>query len=163
MVAVADDAFIHPEPGVAAADHLASGLVPLACAALLIALAPRLPDLLRGWLAIFAGALSIVGGVTDGVRHIVVDRISGDDVTAVLAGVAGIVLVALGVATLWRTRRTTGSLGRRLLRRAGIGVGGPRPRRAGRPPHRRSRSSRRTRRARPSPPSISAGRTATCG
>ena len=32
MVAVADDAFIHPEPGVAAGDHLASGLVPLACA-----------------------------------------------------------------------------------------------------------------------------------
>ena len=119
MVAVADDAFIHPEPGVAAGDHLASGLVPLACAALLIALAPRLPDLVRGWLAIFAGALSIVGGATDGVRHIVVDRMSGDDVTAVLAAVAGFVLVALGVATLWRTRRTAG---RRLLRRAGIGA-----------------------------------------
>ena len=67
---------------------------------------------MRGWLAIFAGALAITGGVTDGVRHIAVDRVSGDDVTAVLAGVAGIVLVALGVATLWRTRRTTGSLGR---------------------------------------------------
>jgi hypothetical protein len=84
-LAVADDAFIHPEPGVSATDHLASGLVPLACAALLIAFASRLPDLARGWLAIFAGALSIVGGATDGVRHLVVDRMSGDDVSAVLA------------------------------------------------------------------------------
>ena len=92
--------------------------MPLAGAALLIAIAPRLCDLVRGWLAIFAGALAITGGITDGVRHIAVDRVSGDDVTAVLAGVAGIVLVALGVATVWRTRRTTGSLGRRLGRRA---------------------------------------------
>ena len=121
-LAVADDAFIHPEPGVVAGDHLASGLVPLAVTVLLILVAPRLSGLLRGWLAIFAGVLAIVGGVTDGVRPIVVDRVSGDDLTAVLAGVAGIVLVALGVATLWRTRRTTGSRGRRLLRRAGLGV-----------------------------------------
>ena len=121
-LAVADDAFIHPEPGVTAGDHVASGLVPLAGAALLIAIAPRLCTVVRAWLAIFAGALAITGGVTDGVRHIAVDRVSGDDVTAVLAGVAGIVLVALGVATLWRTRRTTGSLGRRLGRRTLGGV-----------------------------------------
>ena len=119
MVAVADDAFIHPEPGVSAGDHLAGGLVPLACAALLIVVARRLPDLVRGWIAIFAGALAIVGGVTDGVRHVLVDRLSGDDVTALLACLAGIVLVALGIATLWRVRRTAG---RRLLRRAGVGA-----------------------------------------
>ena len=121
-IAVADDAFIDRAPGVAVTDHLASGLAPLACAALLIGIAPRLPGVLLGWLAIFTGALAIVGGVADGVRPIVVDRVSGGDVTAVLAGAAGAVLVALGVATLWRTRRTTGSISRRLLRRAGIGV-----------------------------------------
>jgi hypothetical protein len=121
-LAVADDAFIHPEPGVTAGNHLASGLVPLVGAALLIAIAPRLCAVVRAWLAIFAGALAITGGATDGVRHIAVDRVSGDDATAVLAGVAGIVLVALGVATLWRTRRTTGSLGRRLGRRTLGGV-----------------------------------------
>ena len=119
MLAVADDAFFHPEAGVAATDHLASGLVPLACGALLIAFAPRLPGVARGWLAIFAGSLAIVGGATDGVRHVVVDRVSGDDVTSVLAGAAGAVLVALGVATLWRTRRTAGHW---LLRRVGIGA-----------------------------------------
>ena len=82
MVAVADDAFFHPETGVPAGDHLAGGLVPLACAALLIVVARRLPDLVRGWLAIFAGALSIVGGATDGVRHVLVDRVSGDAATS---------------------------------------------------------------------------------
>jgi hypothetical protein len=109
MIAVVDDAFFARAPGVAATDHLASGLVPLACGALMIALAPRLPALLRGWLAIFAGALAIVGGATDGVVH----------PTAVLAGAAGAVLLASGVATLWRTRSTAG---RWFLRRAGIGA-----------------------------------------
>jgi hypothetical protein len=114
-LAVVDDAFVHPEPGVTAGDHLASGLVPLACVALLIAIAPRLRGVVRGWLAIFAGVLAIVGGAMDGVRPALVDRVSGDDLTAVLAGGAGIVLVALGVGTLWRARRTTRSLARRAL------------------------------------------------
>jgi hypothetical protein len=65
-LAVADDAFVHPEPGVTAGDHLVSGFVPLAGAALLIAIAPRLCSLMRGWLAIFAGALAVTGGITDG-------------------------------------------------------------------------------------------------
>ena len=121
-IGVADDAFFHAEPGVTAGDHLVSGVVPLAVAALLIALAPRLGGMVRGWLAIFAGTLAIVAGATDGVRPAIVDRVSGDDPTAVLAAVAGIVLVALGVATLWRTRRTTGSLGRRIGRRVLGGV-----------------------------------------
>ena len=121
-LAVADDAFIHPEPGVAAGDHIASGLVPLAATGLLIVIAPLLRDQVRGWMAIFAGALAIVGGVTDGVRHIAVDRVSGDDVTAVLAALAGTVLVALGIATVWHTRRTSGSRRRRLARRAAGGV-----------------------------------------
>ena len=160
-LAVADDAFIHPEPGVTAGDHLASGLVPLAGAALLIAIAPRLCTVVRAWLAIFVGALAIVGGVTDGVRHIAVDRVSGDDVTAVLAGVAGIVLVALGVATLWRTRRTAGSLGRRLGRRTlGASPSSRSPSWSFSPPG--SRSSRRTRRARPSQPPRSVGSTDRC-
>ena len=35
----------------------------------------------------------IVAGVVDGVRHVAVDRLGGDDVTAILAGVAGVALV----------------------------------------------------------------------
>jgi hypothetical protein len=76
-LAVIDDAFVDPEPGVRADDHIVSGLVPLAVIVLLIAAANRMPSLLRGWLAIFTGALAITAGVTDGVRHILVDRLSG--------------------------------------------------------------------------------------
>ncbi len=39
---VLDDAFVHPEPGTAAGDHLASGLVP---AAILVCLAIAYPRL----------------------------------------------------------------------------------------------------------------------
>jgi uncharacterized protein len=108
MVAVVDDAFVEPEPGVGAGDHLASGLVPLALAALLIVVAPRLPGLVRGWLAIFAGSLAIVAA-----------GVGGGDLTAVLGGVAGAALIAIGATTLWRTRRRAG---RWLARRAGLGV-----------------------------------------
>jgi hypothetical protein len=117
-LAVIDDAYVDPELGVTARDHIVGGLVPLALIALLIGSANRMPNLLRGWLAIFAGALAIVGGATDGVRHIIVDELSGDDVTAVLAGLAGVVLVLFGAATLWRMRRRGGSR----LGRAAIGL-----------------------------------------
>ena len=117
-LAVLDDAYIQREAGVTAGDHIVSGLVPLALLGLLIAVAGRLPSLLRGWLTVFVGALAIVGGISDGVRHILVDRLSGDDVTAVLAGLAGIVLVLHGGATLWRTRRIGGAR----LRSVGVGL-----------------------------------------
>ena len=117
-LAVVNDAYLEPELGVTAGDHIVSGLVPLALVALLIGAANRLPALIRGWLAVFAGALSIVGGVSDGVSHILADRLSGDDITAVLAGVAGVALVLVGITTLWRTRRSDGSR----LRRAAIGL-----------------------------------------
>ena len=61
-LAVIDDAFVNPEPGVHAGDHIVSGLVPLAVVVVLIAVANRLPSLLRGWLAIFTGALAITAG-----------------------------------------------------------------------------------------------------
>src|SRR4051812_5840908 len=161
-LAVADDAFIHSEPGVAATDHLASGQVPLALAALLIGVAPRLTALARGWLAIFAGALAIVGGATDGVRDVIVDRVSGDDVTAVPAGGAGVMLVALGVATVWRTRRTTGPVA--AVSRAAQGSASrssPSDCSSSCPPA--SRSSPPTRHARRRRRPTSDGRSATCG
>jgi hypothetical protein len=41
-VAAIDDAFVHPEPGTSAGDHLASGLVPVGIAFLLALAYPRL-------------------------------------------------------------------------------------------------------------------------
>jgi len=119
-LAVADDAFVHPEPGMAARDHLVSGLVPLTVAALLALAYPRLRAGARGATAIVAGVLALTAGVADGVRHVAVDRLAGDDVTAILAALAGVVLVALGLHTLWRTRRLDDPPLRRYARRAGI-------------------------------------------
>ena len=49
---------------------------------------------------------------------------SGDDYTGLLAIPAGLILLAVGVVTLWRSRRLDERLPRRYGRRALIGVGG---------------------------------------
>ena len=48
------------------------------------------------------------------------DRVAGDDLTAMLAVVAGVVLIGLGIKTLWSTRRLDERPLRRYLRRAGL-------------------------------------------
>jgi fermentation-respiration switch protein FrsA (DUF1100 family) len=117
-VAVADDAFVHPEPGTTADDHLASGLIPIVIALGAAVAFPRLGAGLRACLALALGALALDAGIVDGVRHIVINTISGDDFTACLSAVAGAVLVALGAVVLWRTRRRDASHLRRYARRA---------------------------------------------
>jgi hypothetical protein len=64
----------------------------------------------------------LVASVVDGARHVAVDRLGGDDLTAILAGVAGVMLVALGAALLWRTRRLDERPLRRYLRRTLTGA-----------------------------------------
>lgn len=119
---VLDDAFWHREPATAVGDHLASGLVPVALAALLALAYPRLRSGARAVAALTAGPLMIVAGTVDGVRHVVVDRLAGDDVTAIVCGVAGAVLVVLGAAVLWRSRRLDERPLRRYVRRALLGA-----------------------------------------
>ena len=119
---VLDDAFWHREPGTAVGDHLASGLVPAVLAVLLALAYPRQRPGARAVAALAAGPLMIVAGVVDGVRHVAVDRLGGDDVTAILAGAAGVVLVLLGAVVLWRSRRLDERRTRRYLRRALVAV-----------------------------------------
>jgi fermentation-respiration switch protein FrsA (DUF1100 family) len=120
-LAVLDDAFLHPEQGTAAADHLASGLVPVAVAAVLGWASPRLGPVLRGFAAIACGLLALTAGIADGFRHVAVDRLAGDDITAMVGGAAGAVLVGLGVVTLWRERRLDERRMRRYARRTLLG------------------------------------------
>jgi len=122
VVALADDAFVHPEPGTSAGDHLAGALVPVAIAVAVAVAYPWLRPGLRAVVAIVCGLLALTAGVVDGFRNVAVDRLAGDDVTAMLAGVAGVALVVLGVLTLWRTRRLDERPLRRYGRRALIGV-----------------------------------------
>jgi uncharacterized protein len=111
---VVDDTFIQPNPGTAAGDHLVSGLVPLALLALAAWAIPRLRGAWQGALAIALG----LGGVAAGIEAVSGARVSGDDFTGLLALLAGVGLIGLGAAAVWRDRS------RSVLRRIAYGVGG---------------------------------------
>ena len=119
---IADHAFAQPEAGTSAADHLASGLVPLALLAIVAVTYPRLRAGLRASLSLLIGALTVLAGTLDGIRHVVIDGPAAGDWTAIAAAVAGIGLLVVGLATLWRSRRRDEYPLRRYARRALAGV-----------------------------------------
>lgn len=119
---VLDDNYVHREPGTRIGDHLASGLVPVAILLVLAAAYPRLRPGHRGVVALACAPLALVAGIADGLRHVAVDRLSGDDLTALLTTAAGAALLALGIVTLWRARRLDESRRRRYARRALVAV-----------------------------------------
>jgi hypothetical protein len=120
---VLDDNFVQPQPGTAAGDHLVSGLVPLVLLGLAAWAYPRLRGGRRGALALLVGPLGIAAG-SEALYYTRQVGPSGDDFTGLLAIPAGMVLIGLGAVTLWRTRRTEGSLAWRYARRGLLGVAG---------------------------------------
>jgi hypothetical protein len=117
-----DDSFFQPEPGTSARDHLVSGLAPFF--ALLVAAwaYPRLRPGARATLALALGLFGLVAGGAEGGYHLVTAGPSGDDYTGLLASLGGLLLLVLGAAVLWRTRRLDESRRRRYLRRSLVGV-----------------------------------------
>ena len=116
---VADDSFIQPQPGTSAGDHLVGGLIQ---AAFFVGLAwayPRFRPGIRGTLAIFVGLFMVVMGAGEAGYYTREDGPSGDDYTGLLAIPAGLLLVGIGLVTLWRSRKG-GGLIRRYARRAGL-------------------------------------------
>jgi MYXO-CTERM domain-containing protein len=120
-VHVLDDSFMQPQPGTSAGDHVVSGLVPLAALGFAAWAYPRLRGGRRGAVALFFGMLGIVAGV-EALHYTRELGPSGDDFTGLIAIPAGLLLLGLGAVTLWRTRRTDGSLWWRYPRRALFGV-----------------------------------------
>jgi uncharacterized protein len=118
---VLDDNFVQPERGTSPGDHIVSGLVPLALLGLAAWAYPRLRGGLRGALALTLGVLGIAGGI-EGYHYATEVGASGDDFTSLLCFPAALLLLGLGAVTLWRTRRTDGSLARRIGRRTLLGV-----------------------------------------
>jgi len=119
---VVDDNFAQPQAGTSAGDHLFSGLIPLA----LLALASW--AYLRGRLGVRAAiALSLVlPAFLSGIEAIYYSGrtgLAGDDYTGLLAMAAAPVLLAVGVTTLWRSRRLDDHRGRRYGRRLLKSVG----------------------------------------
>ena len=121
---VLDDNFFQPEPGTSAADHLVSGLVPLAALLALASFYPRVRAGARASLTLAIGALGIAIGAGEAVYYALKVGASGDDYTGFLALAAGAVLVGLGAVTLWRTRRTDDGHARRYGRRLLLVAGG---------------------------------------
>ncbi len=122
-VHVVDDSFVQPQPGTSAADHLVGGLVPLAALALAAVAYPRLR---AGWRAVLALVLGMFGLGTASEAWYYTREVgaSGDDYTGLLAIPAGLMLLVLGIVTLWRSRRLDERMPRRYLRRALLGVAG---------------------------------------
>src|SRR3954470_17485336 len=118
---VLDDNYVQPQRGMSPGDHVVSGLVPLALIGLAAWAYPRLRGGWRGALALMVGALGIAAG-SEGFYYAREVGASGDDFTGLLCLPAGVLLLGLGAATLWRTRRTEGSLWWRYTRRVLIGI-----------------------------------------
>ena len=114
---VADDNFLQPEPGTSPLDHLVSGLVPIAVLTAVAALYPRLRAGARATVALTFGLLGLAAGFPSAywLRQ---GEASGDHyTTGPLALLAGATLLVLGVAVLWRSRRSYGSRRRTVARR----------------------------------------------
>jgi uncharacterized protein len=120
-VHVLDDRFLQPQPGTTAGDHLVSGLVPSAVLLTVAAFYSRLRPGLRASLVVALGLFGVVTGI-EAVYYLDAGRFSGDDYTGLLAIPAGLLLIGLGATTLWRSRRTDGSLARQWVRRILVAV-----------------------------------------
>ena len=117
-----DDAFLQPNPGTSATDHLAGGLIPTA---LLLGAAwfyPRLRAGFRAALAFVFAFFAFLSSV-EGFYYASKTGPSGDDYTSLLVAPAGFVLIGVGVAALWKSRRRDDPLWWRYPRRLLITAG----------------------------------------
>ena len=119
---VVDDNFLQPQLGTSQTDHLFSGLVPLALLLGAAVVYRRARAGVRATLALLFGFFGVLSG-TEAVYYSLSGGPSGDDFTGFLSMVGGFVLLGVGVAVLWRSRRTDGSRLRRYARRSAITVG----------------------------------------
>ena len=112
-----DDTLLQPPAGTTWADHLVSALV---TAGLLSAAAAAFLRVRAGWRAVLALSVGVFGigiGTIEAGYYTTAIGPSGDDFTGLLAIPAGALLVGLGLWRLWRSRRRTGRIWRRVVRR----------------------------------------------
>jgi dienelactone hydrolase len=122
---VADDAFLQPEPGTSALDHVTGGSAQLAALGLAAVGYRRGRAGLQATIALVAGLLALVIGAASAGYQTVTVGPSGDDFTGLVVLPAGLALVGVGIATLWRSRKLDGRRRRRYTRRALIAVAAP--------------------------------------
>jgi len=111
-----DDAFLQPNPGTSAADHLAGGLIPTAALVATAWAYPRLRAGLRAALLFVFGFFALLSSV-EGFYYSTNGGPSGDDYSSLLSAPAGFVLIGVGAFALWKSRRTDDSIWWRYPRR----------------------------------------------
>ena len=117
-----DDAFLQPNPGTSAADHLAGGLIPTSALLATAWFYPRLRAGLRAALVFVFAFFALLSSI-EGLYYTSKVGPSGDDYTSLLSLPAGFVLIGVGVAALWKSRRTDDPLWWRYPRRLLITFG----------------------------------------
>jgi hypothetical protein len=118
-VHAAVDSAVVPEPGTSWRDHLARGAISLAVLVVAALLYPRLRAGGRATIAIALGVLALEGAILAVMDARAVGA-RGEDWTGFFLAPAGLVLCALGIVLLWRSRKRHG---RRYLRRALLTLG----------------------------------------
>jgi len=101
---ILDDSFVQPQPGTSAGDHIVSGLVPLLVLLSAAAIYARVRAGARAVVALLLGFFGVLVGV-EAVYYTRAIGPSGDDYTGLLAVPAGLLLLGIGVVTLWTSRR----------------------------------------------------------
>ena len=114
------DVFVLPEPGTSPSDRGLGGIVTLALLAVAVAAYPRVRVGARAAAALVLGPLALLGAGL-ALAEARGAGLRGDDWSGLLLGPAGVALLALGAALLWRSRKRHG---RRHVRRALLALAG---------------------------------------
>lgn len=103
-----DDAVLHRQPGVPLGQHLPALVAVTAVAVVAVVVFPRLRTGLRAATALLFGGVILTNGAMHAI-HVVLNELSGSDLTGLLATGAGAVLVAMSALLpfLHRGERTT--------------------------------------------------------
>jgi hypothetical protein len=118
-VHILTDSFVSIRPGTSPADHLVSGVVPIAA---LAAIAWAVRRVRAGAAALVAGLLGIaaaIGGIGTSAAALFGGRLDAATITGTIVVAAGLTLVLTGSMLAFRTRRAGGTRVRRYGRRLG--------------------------------------------
>lgn len=121
MLHALDDAFLNRQPGVDLGQHALAAVISLAVGVAAMVAFPRLRPGFRAALGLVFGTLATTNGAMH-VVHIAKDGPAHSDLTGVLALIAGIVLIGLGLSIPWLHRGEGAHTARRRWVNRGIAV-----------------------------------------